>query len=160
MKRFDRDNRTSGGFGGGRSFDKGGRGGFDRDNRRPSQSFPAVCSKCGKDCTIPFRPSAGRPVYCNDCFERPTNTGAGFVKKDFSRPSFNKPDNTDLIAKKLELINTKLDMVLKSLEAVNSKNEPKSEEIVEVKEKKEKQATKVAAKTTKAAKKIVAKKKK
>jgi CxxC-x17-CxxC domain-containing protein len=29
----------------------------------------AVCSQCGKQTTVPFRPTQGRPVYCRDCFK-------------------------------------------------------------------------------------------
>jgi CxxC-x17-CxxC domain-containing protein len=29
----------------------------------------ATCSACGKETTVPFRPSQGRPVYCRDCFQ-------------------------------------------------------------------------------------------
>jgi CxxC-x17-CxxC domain-containing protein len=28
----------------------------------------AVCSQGGKDTTVPFRPTQGRPVFCRDCF--------------------------------------------------------------------------------------------
>jgi len=28
----------------------------------------AVCSQCGKQTTVPFRPTQGRPVFCRDCF--------------------------------------------------------------------------------------------
>ncbi|HEY7354022.1 MAG TPA: zinc-ribbon domain containing protein [Terriglobales bacterium] len=28
----------------------------------------AVCSQCGKETTVPFRPSQGRPVFCRECF--------------------------------------------------------------------------------------------
>ncbi len=28
----------------------------------------AVCSKYGKETTVPFRPTQGRPVYCRECF--------------------------------------------------------------------------------------------
>ena len=28
----------------------------------------AVCSQCGKETTVPFKPTQGRPVYCKDCF--------------------------------------------------------------------------------------------
>jgi CxxC-x17-CxxC domain-containing protein len=30
---------------------------------------PATCSQCGKDTTVPFRPTQGRPVLCRDCFQ-------------------------------------------------------------------------------------------
>jgi|SRR5471032_643864 CxxC-x17-CxxC domain-containing protein len=28
----------------------------------------AVCSGCGKETTLPFRPTQGRPVFCRECF--------------------------------------------------------------------------------------------
>ena len=28
----------------------------------------AVCSNCGKETTLPFRPTQGRPVFCRECF--------------------------------------------------------------------------------------------
>ncbi len=31
------------------------------------EKFPAVCSICKKETTVPFKPEAGRPVYCKDC---------------------------------------------------------------------------------------------
>ena len=34
------------------------------------EKFKAVCSNCGKECEIPFNPTEGRPVKCNDCFKR------------------------------------------------------------------------------------------
>jgi CxxC-x17-CxxC domain-containing protein len=30
----------------------------------------AVCSQCGKETTVPFKPTQGRPVYCKDCFQQ------------------------------------------------------------------------------------------
>jgi len=30
----------------------------------------ATCSACGKETTVPFRPSQGRPIYCRDCFQQ------------------------------------------------------------------------------------------
>jgi CxxC-x17-CxxC domain-containing protein len=30
----------------------------------------AVCSQCGKETTVPFRPTQGRPVYCKECFQQ------------------------------------------------------------------------------------------
>jgi len=28
----------------------------------------AICSQCGRETTIPFKPTQGRPVFCRDCF--------------------------------------------------------------------------------------------
>jgi len=30
---------------------------------------PATCSQCGKETTVPFKPTQGRPVLCRDCFQ-------------------------------------------------------------------------------------------
>jgi CxxC-x17-CxxC domain-containing protein len=30
----------------------------------------ATCSACGKETTVPFKPSQGRPIYCRDCFQQ------------------------------------------------------------------------------------------
>ena len=33
-----------------------------------------VCSQCGRETTVPFRPTQGRPVYCRDCFQQRRST--------------------------------------------------------------------------------------
>lgn len=30
----------------------------------------AVCSECGAQCEVPFEPTEGKPVRCNDCFQK------------------------------------------------------------------------------------------
>jgi CxxC-x17-CxxC domain-containing protein len=35
---------------------------------RPKVETQAVCSQCGKQTTVPFRPTQGRPVFCRECF--------------------------------------------------------------------------------------------
>src|SRR4051812_22914764 len=50
----------AGSYGGG-----GGGGGYDRG---PREMFTATCSSCGKEASVPFRPTSGKPVYCSDCF--------------------------------------------------------------------------------------------
>ncbi len=42
-----------------RSFDRG-----------PREMHKATCSDCGKECEVPFTPTEGRPVYCNECFAK------------------------------------------------------------------------------------------
>ncbi len=34
------------------------------------EKFPAVCSFCKKETTVPFKPEKGRPVYCKDCIAK------------------------------------------------------------------------------------------
>lgn len=35
---------------------------------RPKVETHAVCSQCGKETTVPFRPTQGRPIFCRECF--------------------------------------------------------------------------------------------
>ena len=39
---------------------------MQNNNRRSMHK--AVCADCRKECEVPFRPSADRPVYCKNCF--------------------------------------------------------------------------------------------
>ena len=47
----------------------------------PSGSRPRVetrtnCSGCGKETTVPFKPTQGRPVFCRECFQQRRATAA------------------------------------------------------------------------------------
>lgn len=35
----------------------------------PRQMYPAICSVCGIETTVPFEPIAGKPVQCRNCFQ-------------------------------------------------------------------------------------------
>jgi CxxC-x17-CxxC domain-containing protein len=35
-----------------------------------------TCSQCGKETTVPFRPTQGRPVFCRECFQQRRAMGA------------------------------------------------------------------------------------
>ncbi len=59
---------SSGGYGN-RSYSSGGYGGgYGGSSRGPREMFDVICSNCGKEAQVPFRPTSGKPVYCNDCF--------------------------------------------------------------------------------------------
>lgn len=36
--------------------------------RRERVMYKVICADCGKNCEVPFRPGADRPVYCKACF--------------------------------------------------------------------------------------------
>ena len=38
-----------------------------------------MCSACGKETTVPFKPTQGRPVFCKECFQSRKFAGAGGV---------------------------------------------------------------------------------
>ncbi len=70
---------ADGGYGGGSSYGSaggysngGGYGGGSRSygDRPPREMFEATCSNCGKTAMVPFRPTSGKPVFCDDCFSR------------------------------------------------------------------------------------------
>jgi CxxC-x17-CxxC domain-containing protein len=117
MGNYDRDRNSSGG----RTF---GRRDFgNRDGARP-MLHKTICSKCGKECEVPFRPTGNRPVYCKECFQtiRPEATRPD---NNFSRrPNFeNRGDQVNRSAQQpqyeeqLEALSAKLDKILRILES-------------------------------------------
>lgn len=42
------------------------RGGFGRSER---EMHTAICATCGKEATVPFKPTGDKPVYCRDCYQ-------------------------------------------------------------------------------------------
>jgi len=37
---------------------------------RPRKMYKIICSDCGKEAEVPFKPTEGRPVYCKECFQK------------------------------------------------------------------------------------------
>ena len=54
-------------FGGKKFGDNKGFGGGNNTGGRPFL-YQATCSKCGKDCMLPFKPNGSKPVFCSNCF--------------------------------------------------------------------------------------------
>lgn len=120
--------------------------GGERHERRERRDFSdrqmhdAICSKCGKSCQVPFRPTAGKTVFCDNCFDK---GGA--------------PKTGDNNAAQFKMLNEKLDKLIKILTpSAPVMAEKKSEEKVE--KKVEKKAVKKIAKAKTAVKKTTAKK--
>ena len=115
MERFDRSrgrskDRSSDGDNRGRTrFKDDSRGRDNRDSDRKFNRYSrdrsdlkltkVICSACGVECEVPFKPSSNKPVYCSDCF----------VKGNKSTSS--RSSNQDL-----EIINEKLDKIMKALD--------------------------------------------
>jgi CxxC-x17-CxxC domain-containing protein len=36
----------------------------------PREMHKAVCSECGAECEVPFKPTEGKSVKCRDCFAK------------------------------------------------------------------------------------------
>ncbi len=45
---------------------------FGRDSsvKREREMYDAVCSECGRETKIPFKPHLDKPVYCSECFSK------------------------------------------------------------------------------------------
>ncbi|HEV7702577.1 MAG TPA: CxxC-x17-CxxC domain-containing protein [Candidatus Paceibacterota bacterium] len=53
--------------------------------------FPAICSSCHKETTVPFKPEPGRPVYCKECVAK---IKSGELKPIKASPNQIKQDET------------------------------------------------------------------
>ena len=62
----------------------GNRGSFNRGPQRPREEHDAVCDKCGANCTLPFKPTEGKPVLCRDCYQKSSGN------RDRPRNNFNR----------------------------------------------------------------------
>lgn len=93
-----------------------------KNYQRPSfdkkRMFEAVCSKCGKKCEVPFRPTGDKPVYCSQCFDKG------------SRTSGQAPDQ---FKQQFEILNSKLDKILQTLTPVVSLPMPEKEKAFKAK---------------------------
>ncbi len=56
-------------------------------NNRPKERmmYAAVCADCQKECSIPFKPTGERPVYCKECFSRRKSPNS-FKSKEKENP--------------------------------------------------------------------------
>ncbi|PIO03359.1 DNA-directed RNA polymerase [Candidatus Woesearchaeota archaeon CG08_land_8_20_14_0_20_47_9] len=61
-----RDSRGSRSGGSQRGF---GSVSFGRDFVQ-REMHKAICSECGKECEVPFKPTEGKPVFCRECFQK------------------------------------------------------------------------------------------
>jgi CxxC-x17-CxxC domain-containing protein len=41
-----------------------------RSRQGSQRETTTTCSQCGKETTVPFKPTQGRPVYCRECFQQ------------------------------------------------------------------------------------------
>jgi CxxC-x17-CxxC domain-containing protein len=175
--RQDRGKRFGGGqgsgFGGrdGRRKSWGGSGGRDRG---PVTMHQAICDECGNSCEVPFRPTEGKPVYCNVCFGDKRKTGNERGGDRFPQENFNdrktpaKNDfgssvgkgNCDELKKQLEILNIKMDRIIKAVEGAKNINSAVIEEKKEKKKINKEMKTSPAVKAKKSAKKTFKKIKK
>ena len=93
-------------------------------NDRDAVMHNTVCDNCGKDCEVPFRPTKGKPIYCDKCFGN------------------NKEKDTDQLKKEFEKLKKELDNILEILIPVLSVKNYQGELDEETEEPKLKKKTK------------------
>ncbi|MEK7588561.1 MAG: CxxC-x17-CxxC domain-containing protein [Patescibacteria group bacterium] len=54
------------------------------------EKFTTVCSTCGKETTVPFKPEVGRPVYCKDCIAKIKSGELKPIKSNFKEQKFDE----------------------------------------------------------------------
>ena len=127
----------------GKDSDRSGGKNYGRSDFADKKMFKAICDKCGRECEVPFRPTSGKPVYCNQCFDKGGSTGS---------------KSPDQFKQQFEVLNSKLDRILKALTPVafletSKEVKPMKEKVEAKKSKGSKTATKAAPKKTKTKKK-------
>lgn len=171
MGNFNKGNKREGGNGGGWKSDFKKKP-FGNSRGGDGQMFKATCSECQKTCEVPFRPSNGKPVFCNECFSnRKEMEGRGgrgdFTdrggRRDFNdkftpAPTFKPAGSNDDTKKQLSEMGYKLDKLIAAMDRLADlvRSTPKSSEIIPVVKLPKVEAPKEEAK--KASKKVIAKK--
>lgn len=120
MSDFNRDRRP----GGGRDFKRRDFGG---GSDRPQIMHKAICSNCGKECEVPFKPNGSKPVFCRECFQNNRNSDSRPNNYE-RRPNFEERNNNQSprpvqqpqYKEQFDSLNAKLDKILNLL----AKNEP------------------------------------
>lgn len=120
--------RNSGGSKPGARRPSGGRPSGGRtgayDFGAQKEMHKAICSDCGAQCRVPFKPTGAKPVKCSACFEADGNGEKGY--KGTSR--FNRTQNPDHAAvpriggggagnvgREIAMLNEKMDRIIKAL---------------------------------------------
>ena len=134
--------------GGNRGRSEGRSGGRNERSFEEKRMYDAVCDECGDNCEVPFKPTAGKPIYCSQCF--------GGKDKRSDRKSGG--GNEEQFKEQFDAINAKLDKILNALYQKESKKDVKEvkKEVNEVKKEVIKEMKEYKPKTV--AKKVVTKK--
>jgi CxxC-x17-CxxC domain-containing protein len=79
----------------------------DSDRTSRKEMHNVVCDKCGKECTVPFRPTNNKPVFCSDCFKKNHDSASRGGSEQRGRSNNSSED--------LASINSKLDKIMHAL---------------------------------------------
>lgn len=148
--------------------EKGYRRNGGKDSAK-SVMFKAICSSCGKECDVPFKPTGSKPVYCSSCFttyhnEGPRRSGSGSDGRKFSGRGLGEIDHrkdsgVEHYKNELAAIHIKLDKILAALTSAAERIKPLSAEVAAEDQAATKKAKKAAASEPVVKKPVKAKKK-
>ena len=60
-RRASKDSGDTRSVGGPRGYERG-------DDNLSREYFAAICTSCGNQAQVPFKPRMDKPVYCSDCY--------------------------------------------------------------------------------------------
>ena len=78
-----------------------------RRDKPEAQITQVICSDCGKETEIPFKPRSSKPVYCRACFEKQGRGRSNMRSKTRS---------SSVPSAELDTINEKLNKIMKALD--------------------------------------------
>ena len=103
--------------GGGQKSNRFERGDRERPRFEDRKMFDAICDKCGKRFKLPFKPTGGKPVYCNECFDKGGDSSSSDKVINQYKEQF-------------DVLNVKLDKIIKILTPVISVKKEKKAVVV------------------------------
>lgn len=102
-----------------RGRSSGGRDFKRRDFNGSQVMHKTICSDCGKECEVPFKPNGSKPVFCRDCFQGKRSSDSTRSENFPPRRSFedNRPQPVLVpqYGQQFEALNAKLDKILNLL---------------------------------------------
>lgn len=63
---------------------------FRPRNSEERTSHTTKCDACGNTCEVPFKPTAGKPVYCDACFKLNKSSGSDRGNSSIDLTEINK----------------------------------------------------------------------
>jgi CxxC-x17-CxxC domain-containing protein len=116
-----------------------GRRDHRRYDERERRMYTATCDECGKECQVPFKPTSGKPIFCDSCFSA------------MSKKRTDKGADSGQLQEQMDLVNSKLDRIIQILESLTvAGKEPKKKSSAKKTVSKKKRAKKAASKKGKA----------
>ena len=99
---------------GGRDHSRSGDHSFGRSGDR--QMHSAICNNCGKNAEVPFRPTAGKPIYCSDCFKKEDRFNDRRGGRDRQGNRDNDGVGNKQLAEQIKSVSNKLDRLISILD--------------------------------------------